>query len=372
MKRWLAVSAGFSAIFASHSAAAQDAASPDWAGVFEGKIGRYPVIACFDQSYDEIGFGSYYYLSQLKPIPLESIGSKSRWAEGDADRAGKLRPIWQTRQNGDDQIVGTWRSGARRLPINLTRMPAGAEEYDSACAAANFLYPRVVSPEFTSSPKRLEDFQYTILDYKTPAHFASVSIAGFTFDPVEPGDKAIVGQLAAMLPAGTFQDDYMQCMAGLLGFRGVDGDYEREVTPKFANSQLLSFQSSNSVYCGGAYPSNWRDFFVYDRQSGLALDPVRWFNAKAVQESEYGTKIMQEPLRQRIIQDWPADGDCECSGLAETWESWAYQLLEGGVNFQPQFPHVAQACQEEVFLNWDQLQPFLSEEGRIIQIRAAQ
>lgn len=342
-------------------------------GVFEGTIGRYPVIACFDARYDDDGFGSYYYLSQLKPIPLAANDAKDRWSEGSVynDNLAEGAPVWTIRTGKTGNVTGTWRGGKRSYPIKLTRIAQGAEEYEAACGKDSFLGPRIGTPEFIRTPASLGGFDYTVLNYKTPPHFSLLSISGFTFAASQPGDGPIIAKLGAMLPTGSTQDEYAQCMAGNLLWRGEDGDFEMAASPRFANSQLLSVETTNSVYCGGAHPNFWQDYFLYDRQSGEAIDPAGLFNDSGLKLSEYGSKLMQAPLRDVIVAQWPDDTDPECKDAVQDQEYWSIQVLEGGISFQPDFPHVLTACEEQLFLTWDQTSPFLSDEGRKIRERTA-
>lgn len=381
MIKFAIAAAVMAAAFAASPAVAQDAAESGIRtevlkgprGVFEGTIGRYPVIACFDARYDDDGFGSYYYLSQLKPIPLAANDAKDRWSEGSVynDNLAEGAPVWTIRTGKTGDVTGKWRGGKRSYPVKLTRIAQGAEEYEGACGKDSFLGPRLAPPQFTRTAANLEGFAYAILDFINPAHFSEVSISSFTFAPSQPGDAAINEKLAAMLPSGSPMDDYVQCMAGNLIWRGEDGDYEMAASPRFANNQLLSVETRNGSYCGGAHPNFWQDYFLYDRQSGEAIDPAGLFNDTGLKLSEYGSKLMQAPLRDVIVAQWPDDADPECKNAAEDQEYWNIQVLEGGISFQPDFPHVLTACEEQLFLTWDQTSPFLSDEGRKIRERTA-
>lgn len=388
MSRALIAIAALLAAFAAAPVLAQDdgkletvfptEALPGPRGVFEGSIGRYPIIACFDARYDGDGFGSYYYLSQMKPIPLAANEAKNRWSEGSAYTydVDDGAPFWNVRMDKSGNFVGTWRNEKRTYPIRLTRIATGAKDYEGACGTDSFLKPRLGTPQFTQTAASLGGFEYTKLNFQSPAHFPEVRITGFRFQPSQPGDAAINQKLGLMLPAGSPQDDYVQCMAGNLIWRGIDGDYEMDASPRFANDQLLSVETQNGSYCGGAHPNYWQEYFLYDRQSGEHIDAATWFNDTALAASEYGSQLMQEPLRTAIVARWleslSDDIDPDCKDLLTDHEYWQFQMLAGGISFQPNLPHVATACEDRILLSWDEVAPFLSGIGRDIRNRAGQ
>jgi hypothetical protein len=364
--------------FAAAPAIAQEEeADPVWVGVWEGTIGTYPVIMCLDRWYHGDGKGSYYYLSQMKPIPLRGDEGENRWIEGGYNgvAGSKEMPALDFTDVSADRITGVWRAGERRLRISLDRIPDGAEDYYDACGSVNFLAPRVVAPEFTREEARIEGLSYTRLTYQVPPRFEDVGISGFTFEPQQPGDGKILEWLAAKLPQGKVEDEFLQCLSGALGMHGTDGYYEMGLGPDFANAELMSISSGNSSYCGGAHPNHWSEYYTFDRQSGELLDPFDWFNADGVGETEHGSKIMMPPLRAAILVRWPQYPEFEedpgdCSGFAIEQEWWYYQLRRDGIQFEPDFPHVITACEERVLVPWAELDPFLSEVGKTLRDRA--
>nr|WP_137676297.1 hypothetical protein [Parerythrobacter lutipelagi] len=347
---------------------------PEWVGVWEGRIGNYPVVMCLDHWRFGGRSGSYYYLSQMKPIHLRSGDTSDQWVEGGYDGVvgSKEMPALDFTDIGEDQITGIWRADARRLRIELARIPDGAEEYYNACASNNFIAPRVIAPEFTREDAEFEGLRFTKLTYVAPPRFEDVDIAGFTFAPVEPGDHKIVDWLAARLPQGKVEDDFLQCLAGGIGAHGVDGYYSMNLSPDFVNAEFLALSSGNSSYCGGAHPNHWQEYFTFDRQTGAQLDPFDWFNSDGIGETEYGSKIMMPPLREAILKHWPvyADEADDCSGFATDQLWWNYQLRREGVLFQPDFPHLITVCEEQLIVPWSELEPFLSDAGKALRDRA--
>ncbi len=175
-----------------------------------------------------------------------------------------------------------------------------------------------------------------------------------------------------MLPRGTVDDDFIQCMAGNLSHMGVDGYYERHMTLEFVNDELLSVTSSNSSYCGGAHPNHWTEFHAFDRQTGEALKLESWFNEKGTELTDYGTRTILPALRTVVMKHWSAgeDGEPECRSYVEEQNYWNYQLQRGGILFQPDLPHVATVCELPALVPWAELERFLNDDGRAIRGRA--
>lgn len=347
------------------AAAAQD--DLPWAGVYRGTIGRYPVVACFDRWPGGKGKGAYYYLSQLRPIALRGPDPFTDWREGD-DAKG---PEWRLDRSDGIRVSGTWHDGVRRLPIALSRVADGGEGF-SPCAADAFIAPRVGKIDFTRTRQGLGSFAFDRLTMVAPRAFPDVSIVGMDFVSTEPGDEAIRALLGAMMPQGEVSDEYVQCMAGSLGSLGIDGDYSREVIPSFANRELLGVWSTNGSFCGGAHPSYWTEYFVFDRQSGARLDPRLWFGPDGFADDGYGSLLIQPALRDLVMTHWPhdPDGDSECRDFVSDFEYWSVGIDPDGLGFQPDVPHVATACGEYVTVGWDELAPFLNAAGKAIRARA--
>ena len=93
-------------------AAAQE--SPAWAGVWEGRVGTYPVRLCID-SHGGPARGAYYYLSRLEPIPITEEDGEGGWIERMPE--GEPSALWEfIEQNGE-----TWnvlRSDQLRCAVN--------------------------------------------------------------------------------------------------------------------------------------------------------------------------------------------------------------------------------------------------------------
>ncbi|QIG54882.1 hypothetical protein G6N82_12610 [Altererythrobacter sp. BO-6] len=344
------------------------APDPDWRGVFKGTIGRHQVVACLDrENYGNAGRGTYYYMRHLKLIALKAGDPPGNWREqADArDWDNQNAPIWSLTKVDAAGLSGTWSDQGKALPIRLERVELQDPEGWTLCDDPAFLGPRVKPAEFDSVPGRVGSFDYMRLDYRTPEHFAdSVAISGFTFEPREPGDKAILATFAERLPKGVVEDDYIQCVAGAAVVSGFDGDYQEELTPHFANSAFLDVQVTMGDYCGGAYPNFGIWHRVFDRATGEEVDLTTWFTADAFTVTDWGSPQASENLRAIAVAQWPKDEDPECVETALYEPGWRLGLSAEGLLASPALPHVAAACEIWTTIPWDQVEPFLSDKGR--------
>jgi len=343
-------------------AVAQD--KPAWVGVWEGRIGSYPVRACFDTWGDDgPGRGSYYYLSRLEPISLSDEESEGGWTErasGSDDTA-----LWEFAEQTATRLRGTWQ-GSRSLPFDLAPVSWTESEWGGPCASDEFLAPRIAPGAVDEETVEEGGWRYTIRRYRPPRHFAEdVTIMTFAFADEQPGDPAINRELAAYLPQGSVRDEFVQCFAGTIASHGVDGYFEQAAIPKLVNSAFLAIHEASSDYCGGAHPNHGFRSRTFDRASGAEVDLFGWIGVPRTTEG--WSQDLPPDLLAAVLARWPADpaeDEAECREVAESTTFWDLELRETGIAFWPDVPHVALPCRIESLLDWTALAPRLTDEGR--------
>ncbi len=352
-------------------------AAPDtpWEGVYEGTVGRYPVTACF-QSWGHGGSsGAYYYHSQLKPIRLTGPDDPAVWPElWIESREGerwdeKSGPRWSLAAMDGATVRGTWRDGGRTLPIAMKRAEANVSEEDLPCSSPAFLARRAVPATFDRADAALGGFAFTKLFYQPPPHFADVTVEGFTFAPVYPGDGAIARELEAALPRGAVDDDFLQCIGGALGSMGADGFWEQMIAPAYVDQAFMAVTFSLGTFCGGAHPNFGSNQRVFDRESGGEVDLATWLSDSAWEDVQYEYKPLGSALRELAMQHWPAESDGECREAAREQSYWLFGISEAGFTLTPDFPHVMTACEETATVPWAQMEPYLSGQGKAARAR---
>jgi hypothetical protein len=350
---------GVLALLVATPAAAQDAA-PAWAGVWQGRIGTYPVRVCLDSWGDDVpGRGSYYYLSQLEPISLTDAGD-GMWIERASGSDNEAE--WFIEQITGKVMRGMWRQGARTLRFELNPLTWSEGDGGEACGSPEFLAPRLSTPRFRSDPAERDGLTYSRRTFIPPAHWREdVSVDSFLFQPEHPGDEAIVEFLRAQLPTGRVEDEFVQCLAGAISSLGTDGFYEHTLQPSMVSRAFLAIEESLGTFCGGAHPNHFTVTHTYDRQSGAVVDLFDWLGD---QPSDGGPSPLPDALRELILSRWPSDMEEDCREVVTHGDYWSLGLAREGLAFTPDLPHAFAACEEAVTVEWPALAPFLDEDGR--------
>lgn len=352
------------------AAAAAAAPAPQITGLWEGTVGNAPVVVCLNGETTLGGRGSYYYRSQLTPIPLEQKSDGSPlWEE----RVGAETADWKIVSANNRELTAQWSRGKRSLPVRLKRVSYtdSSEWAEGPCGSAEYTRPRLFERQVKTKPAQFEGWQYRVIEWQPPRHFADNTATSFAFDPTEPGDPQIIAHLRNELPDGTLQNDFIECMIGNVSWNGTDGGVFEEHSPTFANRNFIGVSDAGSAYCGGAHPASWLTMTVYDRQSGEIIDPAKsWFTDQGFSENDYGSWEMAIRLRAKVMEYASADMEQECRDVVGDLEFWSVGLGTAGPIFVPTVPHVATPCREEVTVPWDAVAPFLSAEGMQARSRA--
>jgi hypothetical protein len=349
------------------SAAAQ--AEPSWHGVWQGRIGTLPVRACLQQRSETYRNGSYYYLNRMKPIPLraEDDGTWSEEADG-----GAITGNWRVENAAPNRLTGTWRSGARTLPITMTRLAAAGE--DGPCGSDAFIAPRLRPARLVARPASKEGFAYTELTYVVGPSFPEVGIVSFSYPPSRPGDRAINASLRVDPAEHEGPADYAGCMKMALASLGRDGDFQFSYVPAMVTPEFLSVAANSGGFCGGAHPSEGVWHLTFDRVSGKSLNLADWFTPRGIiNEPSETTPItkLAAPLRPTVLRHYPfeAGQDADCKEVVAQADYWDLSLTRRGIGFTPSLPHVAQACTETAVVPFAQLSAFMTAAGRAGQAR---
>jgi len=356
MRRWLAT---LLALLAAPAAAQE---TPAWVGVWEGKVGSYPVRLCIDVRGDRPARGSYYYLSQLEPIALTEEDGEGGWIELGA--GWERQALWEFAEQSGERLRGAWRQGRRSLPFDLKPIAWAADAVDEPCTSAAFNQPRLGGGSIVSEEARLPGLTYTRHSYRPAAHFAEdLSLESFSIKPEQPGDAAINQALSVLvpMPGGTLEDESLQCLAYAIAAGGLEGYFARSIMPKMAVGPFLTIEMSSGDYCGGAHPYHDMFHLTYDRVTGEEVKIDGWFGSPDTN----GGVVTAPELRAAALAKWPADEDLEeCREYAGEVQYWRLELTGDGISFTPSFPHALKACEESALLTWDELVPFLDAEGR--------
>ncbi|WP_088309485.1 hypothetical protein [Novosphingobium sp. B 225] len=345
--------------------AAQAAEAPLLDGVWKGTIGTLPVRVCLMDVNASSPRGSYYYLSQMKPIALEKPDGNKGWLE---QTGAKAR--WSITLAGANKVTGSWTTGDRTLPVSLTRVAMGDDgELDGACWSDAFMAPRIIPTRLVASPVKAGKLAYSKLKLEVGKWFEEVDIATFQIPVQRPGDKAINLALRALIDPKQGRADYASCLQGNLGLSGTDGEMSLAAEPSFVSAEWIDVQIDEGNYCGGAHPNYSSSHMVYDRASGKEVQLAQWLAPKGMSAkwdagAKYWDTRLLEPLRKLVLAAMPPIEEADCQSAVAEAESWDLALTPKGITFTPFLPHAMLACADDAELTFAQLAPYLSPAGK--------
>ena len=331
------------------------AASPVTPGIYEGTIGTLPVRACFSRR-DWGAFGTYYYRSRLRTIPLEGVeGIEGAFVEGPDD----AKPRWMLQPAGADRLAGRWTGGARTLPIRLRRIGGG----ENPCSSAAFHSPRLLGVTTLSSPASKDGVAYSKLRLSHRGRF-DVSVETFQLGGRSAAARAIDSALLG--PLGGNPPEWFQCVAAALEWSPNEGALQDSLEPAMISARWLSVVYGYDSYCGGNHPNSGTLYRAFDRSSGREVDLHDWLNDAAVKRESFGgsadvSKSLRPAIRSVILAGWKAEADCD--EVVRREGHWNIGLSREGLIFSPQLGHSVRACGEEFRVPFTRLSRFLTKAG---------
>jgi hypothetical protein len=336
-----------------------ETAAPDWQGVWQGTVGTLPVRACLARRGETYSVGSYYYLRQLRPIPLRQVAQSRVWTEGEGSDAASL-PTWRFHSIGP-VLMGEWRSGARRLPFRLTRLP-GLDSDDEPCGSRLFNIARLRPLRLTQTRAVIDGVGYTKLAGDAGPAFEEVELETFAVDGDDPATRRINQVLRRPIAGDPAASDWFGCVTSGMNAHGRDGDFSLTIAPTMITRRWLVASEASGTYCGGPHPNYATRSLTFDRATGAAVDLHGWLGPQAVQR-EADVTMLRPALRQ-VIMARSAQTETECRETIGETEFWDIGLAREGLRFTPDLPHVLTACEEATLVPWAALTLFLNAAGR--------
>ena len=334
------------------AANAISAAETQLAGVWRGKVGDYPITACFNENQGPL---VYYYEKQRKPIQLDSF--KGGFEQGkDGER-------WLKLQRNGKQLRGEWRAAnGKTLALALELVAQGSSE-DQACANDAFVNGLDQGTQLVrGKEKQFAGHRYRELTASLGSSYSEQRI-----ELLDGGNglASINRVLLENFPTASGQraTNLSDCQRGMLG-RGMDGgEYNATMQLVFWRRDYLTIRTSESGYCGGAHPFGGSSDTVWDQRNGQKVNLWRWF--KGMEQSVDNDQDKMPPALHKYLQkqlEKQADG-AECQEAVRDNTFLGIALGPKGVRLHTNLPHVVQACDVEIELTPAQLRSFLSVEG---------
>jgi hypothetical protein len=319
-------------------------------GIWQGTVANLPVIVSFDGENN-----GYFYLKYLKPIPLQTQNqSFTDWQE---KTDGQVVANWHLTNITDDKITGTWSSvkNEQKVNIQLSKLNSIPDN--------NYVDILHLAKAFQQKVTRSKIQQFGKYQYRSLVSSDQKSLELI-------GDTPNIQQLNSMLKIGlqTQISNYYGCTSPAEMGRGNESepDYQSHVDIKFWNSDWIVFEEFVSGDCGGAYP-----FVNYSKRT-VNLSTLKttqlwtWFyNIKA--DDQLMKIIAKRAYKQRkkLGMSSKSEEDSCLTGETSIYETdYVVSIGKKGLVFSTQFPHVAQACDEEVEMAYKELMPYLNTEGK--------
>lgn len=365
------------------------AANP-WAGVWRGTLGEQRITVCFNhERYDnqDSFYGNYYYDRYRKPITLRREPPEQKWKEL---AVSPVSGLWDLDRPAGDTVTGRWSKPGQKesLPVRLVRVPLPTpekqttteKEFARECASDAYnlaleVPPQVVAGEVT----QFEGRRYRV-------HSVSAATAGgdslrvSVIELLEPGPQveAINRRLMKSLPRTLEQmkKSLYWCRRNNLDSGGEDGEEMEWTEPKFWTDRWLSVEDRHSSNCGGAHPSAGGSYSTWDLATGKQVNLWTWFRNSRKPDSNpryagyYFSYAAPEKLNDIIVKaavrqskaGRPKEPD-SCVDALEANAEYRLRLGKEGIVFSTVFPHVNQACDEDVEIPYRKLLPFLTKAG---------
>jgi hypothetical protein len=335
--------------------------NPALFGIWSGKIGDFPIVACLETK-GNYRFGAYYYRSQLKAIHLiEGEGGRS-WKE--TNSKNEPEPRWQLDAVDGNRVTGTWLSENKSLPIKLERMAGELTDGDgqeTACGSDAFFEPRITPYKILETATTLDGQAYIKVTLDAGKQFDAV-LETFKLKGSDPQTAAINQILLRDLPQPGRKPDYVECIQSALANGGNDGDYSVGVTPTILTPSWLVVNWGNGSYCGGAHPTNSSGTTEYDRRTGTVVDLDKWLAPASIDQDGKITGSLISLLEQKYVAE--AEDNSECIESMKSTFGWGMSLSKSGIDFTPSMPYAYTACANPVNIGFESVAPFLNEQGK--------
>lgn len=318
-----------------------DAAELPYKGTWSGTIGKNKVQVCFADEWS----AQYYYLSHKKSIGLarnEKDTGFKEWKESVRNQKtfiDEVTGVWKINQVTQDKLQGLWINpdNQKSLDINLSHLSTPKEGCDA-------LYYAPMEQAIKYGTGKFENKAYKTI--KTDA--------GETFEVPESikSSKNLNVFIKSWLTEQTVESDECQKNGG--EWQGT------ELHPIFWTENWLVMESVlPDTYCGGAHGNSAFTYHVFNLDAGKEINVWTWLEdgEKSQSENDAGKKTA---LRLLIEQ---ANSREDCKDDNSFFLGMPHPAKKGLV-FNTSHAHVDRACDDEVVINYQDLTPFLTTQGK--------
>lgn len=338
---------------------------PAWAdtttnlwGVWKGTTRDAEVLLCVQADPDRSRYDDFAAIYTTADYQIELL-----------DRSDETGQTWGARR---DETVKAFLSVLADGSVWLERDPEDAwsgvplapipfssgEDQTRPCESAAFNRPRAVLPTIERAADTVDGTRYEILTLVDPAGHGEVST--FQLPPGPAGFVVINDWLSQAIPETAEEAPYFTCTVEALA-NGAGSFWEQRFRPEMISDRFLVVAETADVFCGGPYPAQSTEWYVFDSQTGAEIDASTWLHPDAFNllgpnagaGPEIGDPDIEIGFRDLLTQAFLAtDPHEDCLDLLDYVEVWNIRPTPTGFTLSPEVSAVSQGCAVDLLLDF--------------------
>lgn len=143
----------------------------------------------------------------------------------------------------------------------------------------------------------------------------------------------------------------------------------------YADRDIFSIYASSQYYCGGPYPTNDNNISqTFDLRTGKLVEFTGLFRNYEADKREilraiFGTRI--DAAERLKASGRETDDNCDAPYTMDNLEgtTFSYNFSGAGLQIQPSWPHVIEACADRVTIPYGRLQRFAAPDGILSRMK---
>jgi hypothetical protein len=159
------------------------------------------------------------------------------------------------------------------------------------------------------------------------------------------------------------------------GCNGKGSYYRVRSRVGYADRDIFSIYASAQYYCGGPYPTNDDNISkTFDLRTGKLVEFSELFrnyeaDKQAILKTVFGARIESAERIKASGRD--TDDNCDAPYTMADLEgtTFNYNFSSAGLQIQPSWPHVIEACADIVTIPYGRLQRFAAPEGILSRMK---
>lgn len=274
------------------------------------------------------------YTTQDYEIELLDRESSTTWSPRLArEEIVSLAPVEDGAVSLERSPADLW-SGAPLAPIDKTTDTR-------PCVSDAFNTPRTFLPDPVITSAEMDGVTYEVISIIDPSGHGDVTT--FRLPGSGTGIAAINARLAEALPQTAEDAPYYACTLDALQV-GAGSFWKHRIQPEWITDRFIVVENVQDVFCGGAHPSYSVEWYVFDIETGEAIDTSAWIREDAFydlgpyagQGPEIGDPKVVRGFRELMVGAFAATNPSQsCHDLLEIVETWDVRPSKNGVVLSP-------------------------------------